>query len=168
MFALMEIAVLRAASNISFSKGCCSLLFPSVSTKLYLTTIGKVCSRRCIRRNGDKLLKCVCSPYTQVKLFWLNWADHRDSYQESSLIVQENRGWTGINSFINILYTIRTKLFFRFRISNASNQNFWGFFSILENLETTFWGKKFFFFFFSKNVTKIDIKLPQKICILYY
>ena len=48
----LEIAVKSKASNISLSKGC-SPSFPSISTKLYLTLIGKVGSRLYTRKNVE-------------------------------------------------------------------------------------------------------------------
>ena len=58
MFALMEIAFVSTTSNVSLSKGCL-LSFPSVLTKLYLTSISKVGSRLCTRKNGEKFVE-VC------------------------------------------------------------------------------------------------------------
>ena len=58
MFALMEIAFVSTTSNVSLSKGCL-LSFPSVLTKLYLTSISKVGSRLYTRKNGEKFVE-VC------------------------------------------------------------------------------------------------------------
>ena len=58
MFALMEIAFVSTASNVSLSKGCL-LSFPSVLTKLYLTSISKVGSRLYTRKNGEKFVE-IC------------------------------------------------------------------------------------------------------------
>ena len=58
MFALMETTFVSTTSNISLSKGC-SLSFPSVSTKLYLTSISKVGSQLYSRKNGEKFVE-VC------------------------------------------------------------------------------------------------------------
>ena len=57
MFAVMEIAVESAASNISLSKGY-SLSFPSIST-IYLTSIAKVGLWLCIRKNVETFVE-VC------------------------------------------------------------------------------------------------------------
>ena len=54
----MEIAVVSMASNVSLSKGH-SLSFPSIPTKLYLTSIGKVGSRLYIKKNGENVVE-VC------------------------------------------------------------------------------------------------------------
>ena len=58
MFALMESAFVSTTSNVSLSKGCL-LSFPSVLTKLYLTSISKVGSRLYTRKNGEKFVE-VC------------------------------------------------------------------------------------------------------------
>ena len=58
MLALMEIAVVTMASNVSLPKGC-SLPFPSISNKLYLISIGKVGSRLYTGKN-DKNFVEVC------------------------------------------------------------------------------------------------------------
>ena len=58
MLALMEIAFVSTTSIVSLSKGCL-LSFPSVLTKLYLTSISKVGSRLCTRKNGEKFVE-VC------------------------------------------------------------------------------------------------------------
>ena len=58
MLALMEIAFVSTTSIVSLSKGCL-LSFPSVLTKLYLTSISKVGSRLYTRKNGEKFVE-VC------------------------------------------------------------------------------------------------------------
>ena len=58
MFALMEIAFVSTILNISLSKGC-SLLFSSVSTKLYLTSISKVGSQSYSGKTGEKFVE-IC------------------------------------------------------------------------------------------------------------
>ena len=58
MFALMEIAFVSTTSIFSLPKGCL-LSFPSVLTKLYLTSISKVGSRLYTRKNGEKFVE-VC------------------------------------------------------------------------------------------------------------
>ena len=59
-------------------------------------------------------------------------------YGKYTGLVKRTEGQPGINSFIYILYTIRTKILCRFRKSIASKLNLWGIFSISENLQTTF------------------------------
>ena len=61
VFALMEIAVVSTASNDSLSKGC-SLSFPSIPTKLNLTSIGKLGSRLYIRKNGENFVEVYLLP----------------------------------------------------------------------------------------------------------
>ena len=62
MLALMEIAVVSMASNVSLPKRC-SLSFPSISNKLCLTSIGKVGSRLYSGKDGKNFVEvCLLTP----------------------------------------------------------------------------------------------------------
>ena len=58
MFAVMEISVVNTVSKVSLSKGR-SLSFPSISTKLCLTSIGKVGPWLYLRKNEENCVE-VC------------------------------------------------------------------------------------------------------------